>query len=86
MSEIFEGTVRVLKFLLKKKQASISELKDGIGASQDAIYNAIEKLKASNLLEEKRERRFPRRRLLILTEKGEKVAQKLCEIDNLMNN
>jgi DNA-binding MarR family transcriptional regulator len=85
MSEIFEGTVKVLKFLLERKQVSISELKDGVGISQDAIYNAIEKLKASNLLEERREGRFPRRRLLVLTDRGKRVAEKLSEIDRLMS-
>jgi DNA-binding MarR family transcriptional regulator len=84
MSEIFEGTAKTLKFLSKRNQASITELKDGVRISQDAIYNAIEKLKDAGLLEEKKERRFPRRRLLILTGRGAKVAEKLLEIDELM--
>ena len=46
MAEALEQTaaIRLLLYLLKNKEATITSLKNNLDASQPAIYNAIEKL------------------------------------------
>ncbi|MEN3026074.1 MAG: MarR family transcriptional regulator [Candidatus Methanosuratincola petrocarbonis] len=84
--EILEQTsaCQVLVFILNNGPAPVSEIIRKGGLSQTSLYNALRKLKDAGLIEEKFEEDFPRRRLISLTEKGMKVAEKLEEIERLL--
>ncbi len=68
--------------ILLKEAYPVSEIIRKVGASQQAVYNALRKLKDAGLIEEELEQEFPRRRLISLTGKGRKVAEKLEEIED----
>lgn len=70
--------------LLTKEAYPVSEIIRQVGSSQQAIYNALRKLKDAGLIQEELETDFPRRRLISLTEKGRKVAEKLEEIEKML--
>jgi len=72
---------RILVYLYKEGDFAVSEIIRKVGSSQQAIYNALRKLRDAGLIQEELEETFPRRRLISLTEKGRKVAEKLEEIE-----
>ncbi|MEM3390548.1 MAG: winged helix-turn-helix domain-containing protein [Nitrososphaerota archaeon] len=86
MLEAIEQTsaCRILILLLKEAYP-VSEIIYKVGASQQAVYNALRKLKDAGLIQEELEKEFPRRRLISLTDKGRKVAEKLEEIERLLS-
>ena len=63
---------------------SITELRDNLEASGMAIYNAIKKLADAGLVAEERENHFPYRRWIVLTPLGQRVAEKLAEIETIL--
>ncbi|RLG40324.1 MAG: conjugal transfer protein [Thermoproteota archaeon] len=75
---------RILVYLLKKGKASRTDLKNNIDASQQAIYNSLPILKRYGLIEEISETVFPRRKLITLTDKGQRVAEHLVEIEKIL--
>jgi len=75
---------RILVYLLRKKKASRTDLKNDIDASQQAIYNSLPILKKCGLINEISEEVFPRRKLITLTEKGMRVAEHLAEIEKIL--
>jgi len=75
------AALRILIYLLKNPEgAPMRRLVLDIDASQTAIYRTVRILTQAGLLEEHRERKFPRRRLIRLTSKGCKVAEILTQI------
>jgi DNA-binding HxlR family transcriptional regulator len=81
--KILEQTsaLQILQFLLSGQPATRTDLKENIDSSQQAIYNAISVLRKANLVTEKAEDKFPFRVTISLTDKGQKIAQYLVEID-----
>ena len=79
------GSIRIMLFLNKKGAATLTDIKDGVNCSLSAIYNALRKLRDAGLIQEELEQEFPRRRLISLTEKGKKVAEKLEEIERVLS-
>jgi len=75
------GSIRIMLFLNKKGAVTLTDIKGGVNCSLSAIYNALRKLRDAGLIQEELEETFPRRRLISLTEKGRKVAEKLEEIE-----
>lgn len=75
---------RVLVYLLKSKSSTVSDILNKGNFSQTSLYNALRKLKDAGLIQEELEQEFPRRRLISLTEKGRKVAEKLEEIEGIL--
>ena len=73
-------------YLLRKRKASRTDLKNDIDASQQAIYNSLPTLKKCGLINEISEEVFPRRKLITLTEKGVKVAEHLAEIEKILGD
>ncbi|MEM3580933.1 MAG: winged helix DNA-binding protein [Candidatus Bathyarchaeia archaeon] len=80
------GSIRILLFLSKKGATTLTEIKDNVNCSLSAIYNALRKLKDAGLIQEELEKEFPRRRLVSLTDKGRKVAEKLEEIERILGD
>lgn len=78
------GSIRIILFINKKGASTLTDIKNGVDCSISAIYNALRKLKDAGLIQEELEQEFPRRRLISLTEKGRKVAEKLEEIERLL--
>ncbi|MCX8181648.1 MAG: helix-turn-helix transcriptional regulator [Candidatus Methanomethyliaceae archaeon] len=81
--ELLEQTsaCRVLVYLSRNNKSAVSDILNKGDFSQTSLYNALRKLKDAGLIQEELENEFPRRRLISLTEKGRKVAEKLEEIE-----
>ncbi|MBC7113208.1 MAG: winged helix-turn-helix transcriptional regulator [Candidatus Methanomethyliales bacterium] len=79
-----KSACRVLVYLLENDSSTISDILNKGDFSQTSLYNALRKLKDADLIQEELEKEFPRRRLISLTEKGKKVAEKLEEIEKLL--
>lgn len=76
------GAIQILLFLLEKplKMTELTELFQG---SNTTIYRAVPKLRNLGLIEDK-VTSYPVKRIFNLTEKGRKVAEKLREIEKLL--
>ncbi|MEM2079418.1 MAG: helix-turn-helix transcriptional regulator [Nitrososphaerota archaeon] len=84
--ELLEQTsaCRVLVYLSKNDKCTVSDILNKGDFSQTSLYNALRKLKDAGLIQEELEKEFPRRRLISLTDKGRKVAEKLEEIEQIL--
>ncbi|MHC1628146.1 MAG: winged helix-turn-helix transcriptional regulator [Candidatus Nezhaarchaeales archaeon] len=76
----------VLKALLDKEKLTMRALIAIVNRSPNAILAAVNKLVRLGLLEEMREREFPKRRLVKLTSKGAKVAELLHQLDLILRD
>ena len=85
MRVLDEYMIKVILTLHKTSQQTISELIRNSNISPNAVYNAVKKLKDAGLIVEELEKEFPRRRLISLTEKGKFVAEKLTEIERVLD-
>lgn len=70
--------------LLKHDRLSLNELREKSELSNQTVYNNAKRLVEMGLIQEELEKEFPRRRLISLTEKGRKVAEKLEEIERVL--
>ncbi|QXJ30323.1 winged helix-turn-helix transcriptional regulator [Saccharolobus shibatae] len=76
---------KVLLFLLKKDGVPAKVLVEEGGVNNTPLIRALQELEQLGLVTEKREENvIPRRRLIFLTEKGKKVAEKLREINEII--
>lgn len=76
---------RVLLFLLKKDGVPAKTIVDEGGVNNTPLLRALQELEQLGLVIEKREENtIPRRRLIFLTDKGRKVAEKLKEINDII--
>jgi len=79
-------TMRFLVFLSQKGSVPISHIRWQIKGGQKTIYGIINRLKARDLIKEELEDEFPWRRVIKLTGKGVQIAEKLEEIQALLEN
>ncbi|MGQ4834536.1 MAG: winged helix-turn-helix transcriptional regulator [Candidatus Asgardarchaeia archaeon] len=82
------GALEILIFLLKNKRSRITETLEFLrenNIGQTAMYNALKVLKKAGLIEDTVEG-FPRTRYLSLTEKGTRIAEKILEIQKILEN
>jgi len=70
--------------LLRQKPMYIEELLGATGFNNTTISKAIDVLKKVDLVSESTQDKFPRRRYISLTEKGEKVARHLEEVRKIL--
>lgn len=77
-------TVRLLVFLHKKGSVPVSHIRWQIKGGQKTIYDIIKRLREASLIREEIEEEFPWRRVIKLTKKGVQVAQKLEEIQLIL--
>lgn len=77
--------LRILIYLNDKhpEGCPISYIRHDIRISQAGLYNAIKKLVEAKLIEQKVST-FPKLRLIKLTEKGKRVAEKILEIKEIL--
>jgi len=83
------GVFFILLYLMdnKGKEVKIHDILEFVkscGVGQYAFYTALKNLISLNLVEDEIHYGPPKRRLLHLTEKGEKVAQKILEIKEIL--
>ena len=82
------GFPMLLLYLLKNEKSNIREMTVLVDISQTAVYNALEKMEGIGLVEMKEEwgkrKRGWKRKNYYLTEKGKKVAEKLKEIEEII--
>ena len=79
-----KATLRVLLFLYKGGGAKITRIIKGVPVGQRAAYTALSTLIGLKLVEEQISKDFPFTRNFILTQKGQKVSEKLAEIQALL--
>lgn len=80
------GLPEILLYLLNKNEARITDIfiflrSQGIG--QSTMYRALKLLKEHDLIDEKITD-YPKLRLIRLTEKGRRVAEKILEIKEIL--
>jgi len=84
MLEVLEQTAACRALVaLEERGMPVSKVINKVGASQQAVYNALRKLKEAGLIQETLEETFPRRRLISLTERGRQVAELLKKIESI---
>jgi len=69
------GALRILLYLFKNGESTLSELLNNISISPTAIYKTLSKLLEEKLIEDKVMYDLPRKRVILLTKKGEEVAK-----------
>jgi predicted transcriptional regulator len=78
---------RILKILFKNNgKMTIRELHLKSRTSTTSINLTLINLERIGLVTENKEKNFPRRRFIILTEKGKKVAELLVKIDDVLSS
>ncbi|WP_061992186.1 winged helix-turn-helix transcriptional regulator [Sulfolobus acidocaldarius] len=78
---------KILLFLLEKDGVPAKTIVDEGGVNNTPLLRALQELEQLGLVTEKREENvIPRRRLIFLTEKGRKVAEKLKEINEIITS
>ena len=80
------GSIQIMLALNKTTELTLTDLKNKVKCSLSALYTALGKLKVAGLIQEDLEDMFHRRRLISLTGKGKKVAEKLEEIELMMSD
>jgi len=63
----------------------ISQIRWKLKGSQSSLYDTLRLLIEAGLIKERYEGEWPRRRFFELTELGQKVAEKLAEIEELLD-
>lgn len=76
--------MRFLVYLYQKESLPVSHIRWQIKGGQRTIYGIINRLKEVGLIKEELEEEFPWRRVIKLTDKGVSVAEKLEEIQALL--
>lgn len=80
-----KATLRVLLYLHHKKEAKLTDIiKDTPNVGQKAIYTTLTTLKQLRLITEKTSQNFPFTRKITLTKKGQQTAEKLKEIQTIL--
>lgn len=84
------GYLKILLHLKEKKFTNVRELYGQIGISHSGAYSALSKLLSHGLVEEKEEwgkdRRGGKRKNYYLTDKGKKIADKLRDIEKIIED
>ncbi|MCK5292105.1 MAG: hypothetical protein KAR39_08850 [Thermoplasmata archaeon] len=77
-------TLTLLVYLYKYGSSYKSELKKELGVARQTIYNAADRLKELDLIFEKKERGFPQKAHLHLTQQGRKLAESLVSVNEII--
>ncbi len=77
------AALRILLFLYEHGEKKWYEIRDGVKASANTINTALIELGKLKLITERREP--PQIRYIRLTEAGRKIAEKISEINDILN-
>lgn len=75
---------RIILYLKQNSKASRTDLKTGVHASQQAIYRALDMLNKAKLIQELTPEGSPRRKEVVLTSKGQRIAETLEKLEELL--
>ena len=79
------GFLRLLVYLLDKKERALTEILDETDIPVHQLYSSIEKAKELNLVKTRMDsRKYPPRNLVSLTAKGKKFSEKLKELMKIL--
>ena len=82
------GYISILLYLLKNEKANVKKLSANLDVANETVYRAIGLLEKDGLIDEKEEwgksGRGWKRKNYYLTDKGKKVAEKLREIEEII--
>ncbi len=84
MLPLRESEAKILLALLEGGDVPIMTLPKKARLGSNAVYNSIRWLSERGLVQDTREEKLPRRRLIGLTEKGKKVADFLYSIESTL--
>jgi DNA-binding MarR family transcriptional regulator len=76
--------LQILVALLKSEKLAVTELIGKVGSSPATVLKAIDKLLYMGLIAESRMSSFPFKRELHLTKKGERIAEKLADVSEIL--
>jgi len=74
-----------LLYLFQNKRATRTNLRENIEAHMETVYSALNDLTKLGLIEEVKSSTFPYTKIVYLTKKGMDVAQRLAEIEEILN-
>jgi predicted transcriptional regulator len=77
--------IRILFYLKENKEAKMTELMKQLRSSQHPVYTALHILKELKLIEEE-VTSYPLKRIFTLTGKGRLVAEKLKDIEGILES
>jgi len=80
------GSLEILTYLLKKSEAKLTDILAHVrsfGIGQSAMYSVLKLLKENQMIDEEITD-YPKLRLIRLTEKGRRVAEKILEIKKIL--
>ena len=79
------GFLRLLVYLLGKKERALTEILDETDIPVHQLYSSIEKAKELNLIKTRTDsRKYPPRNLVSLTAKGRRFSKKLEELIRIL--
>ena len=77
--------LEVLLVVYRKPGIFLGKLIEELNGSRSSVIDAVDHLIKVGLIQETREKEFPRRRLLYPTEKGKRVGELLSEIEKILS-
>jgi len=81
-----ETEAKVLMALHDERKCYVTELQQKAKISRTAIYNAIRKLEKLNLIVVREQlETFPFQKYIEITDKGEKIAELLIQVEDILN-
>lgn len=80
------GALRILLYLFKNGESTLSGLLGSIPISQTALYRTLSKLLEQELIEDKMIRSLPRRRIIALTKRGGEIAKYIDLIQKVLES
>ena len=81
-----KASIHILLALREYEKLTVSELIRIVPYTQNAVYTAKTKLIEAGLIKEEKKEIFPFTIVHSLTPKGRKVAEKLLEIEKILEN
>jgi len=79
-----KAALRILLHLYNKEQTKLTSIMQDMSLGQKAVYTALSTLEQLALLKEETTKEFPFTRKFKLTPKGEKIAEHLAQIENIL--
>ncbi len=77
--------ILILRHLLSIKESTFTDLRENVKGSLSTVNNIVIELDRLGLVNDVLLNTYPRTRMISLTEKGRKVAEKLLEIEKILN-
>ena len=81
-----KATLRVLLYLHKQGETKLTTIIRDMTIGQKAVYTALNTLRELSLIREETSRDFPFTRKFKLTPKGEKIAEQIAQVENLLRD